>query len=573
MAALTSLTVALLVAATAGSSAAILAWRERPEPGATWLTLLLIGQVWWTAFLVFEIEATTYAMKVVWYDVQWIGVVVIPVAWLLFALEYTGRNRYVTPRTIGVLSIVPLLTVLIALTEAGDGILVTDLVLVETSVGSFLQTEPGPWYFLIAGYTYLLGLLGSVPILQLVRDDARPFRGQSAALLVGTAVPWVSSLAYLLGYVPIPGLDPTPIAFAVSGVAYLLALSRFRLLTISPAPRRHARQMVFDNLHDPAFVLDGEGYVVDLNESAVTTFELDRHTAVGAAARGVVPAYDELVDDDTGSNADSAPGSNADSEYVTVVGASGRRPYDVTVRDVTNVHHRSIGRLVVFHDVSEYLSLQQRLDVLNRVFRHNVRTETNLIQGYVDRIAENPEDAEAISIVRHSAGRIHELSERTRSASDMFDPASNTLAPAELPTLLRTVVDSVQAEFPSANVCIEDDVPSVRVPAVIEVVVENLLSNAVQHNKRDAPSAWLSATADGDWLEIAVADDGSGIDESERAVLERGTETPLEHGSGVGLWIVKWGAELAGGKVTFEDRDPTGTVVRVTVPTVETESS
>lgn len=556
MVGLTPITVGLLVAVVAGVSAAILAWRERPEPGATWLTALLVGQVWWTVFLLFEIEATTYAMKVLWYDIQWIGTVIIPVAWLLFALEYTGRNRYVNSWTIAGLSIVPGVTVLVALTGIGSDVLVIELTPVEMAAGSFLRADPGPWYFLIAGYTYLLGFLGSVPILQLVRDDARPFRGQSAALLVGTAAPWISSIAYLLGYTPIPGLDPTPVAFAVSGVAYLLALSRFRLLTISPAPRRHARQMVFDTLHDPAFVLDTEGYVVDLNQSAVTTFGLDRYATVGSAASTAVPSYEELSTGD-------------DSEYVTAVGTNGRRPYDVTVRDVTSVHSRSIGRVIVFHDVGEYLSLQQRLEVLNRVFRHNVRTETNLIQGYVDRLTEDPDDEEAISIVRHSADRIHELSERTRSASDMFDPTSNSLTPRRLDELLPNVVERARDEYSIADITIEGTLPSVRVPEVLDVVVENLLSNAIRHNDREQPSAMISARVDGQWVEIIVADDGQGIREAEYAVLERGTETPLEHGSGLGLWIVKWGAELAGGTVTFEERDPTGTIVTVRVPSSE----
>ena len=553
MVGLTPVTVGLLVAVIVGVSAAMLAWRERPEPGATWLTLLLVGQVWWTVFLLFEIEATEYATKVLWYDVQWLGTVIIPVAWLLFALEYTGRNRYVNSWTIAGLSVIPATTVLIALTGVGEGFLVVELVPVEMSTGSFLRAEPGPWYFFIAGYTYLLGLLGSIPILQLVRDDARPFRGQSAALLVGTAVPWISSIGYLLGYTPVSGLDLTPVAFAASGIAYLLALSRFRLLIISPAPRRHARQMVFDTLHDPAFVLDTEGYVVDLNQSAVATFDLDRYTTVGSAASAAIPSYGEFTADD-------------DSEYVTAVGSNGRRPYDVSVRDVTGVHSRSIGRVIVFHDIGEYLSLQQRLEVLNRVFRHNVRTETNLICGYVDRIAENPEDGEAISIVKQSAGRIHELSERTRSASDMFDPTSNSLAPRRLDELLPVIVDRVQGEYPAADVTLDGELPPVSVPEVLDVVIDNLLSNAIRHNPRERPSALVSARVDGEWVEVTVADDGQGMNEAERRVLERGTETPLEHGSGIGLWIVKWGAELAGGTVTFADREPTGTIVTVRVP-------
>ena len=551
---LSPLSVALLSAVVTGTSAAILAWRERPEAGATWLTVLLVGQVWWTTFLVLELEASTLAAKSLWYDVQWLGVVIIPVGWLLFALEYTGRERYVTPGVVAGLFVAPVVT--IAVVAAGDpwGLVVSDREVAATAVGSFLRVDTGPWYYVIAGYTYLLGLFGSVPILQLVRDDARPFRGQSAALIVGTAAPWGSSLFHLTGALPIPGLDPTPLAFAVSGVAYLLALTRFRLLTLAPAPRRRARQLVFEHLHDPAFVIGTEGYVIDLNQSAAETFGIDRRSAIGEPADAVVPRHDDISADDS------------DRSPLSIIGPNGRHPYDVTVRDIADGHDRPTGEVVVFHDIGEYLGQQQRLDVLNRVFRHDVRTETNLIHGYADRLREDPTDERALAVVKRSASRILDLSERTRTASELFDPMAKPSRPIALDALVDEAAAELRAEHPDANVTVEGSLPAVRVPAVLRVVAESLCSNAVRHNDSDPPSVWLSAEANDGWVDLSVADDGPGIARAEREVLNRGTETPLEHGSGLGLWIVKWGIDRVGGNVRFEDRAPRGTVVTVSVP-------
>ncbi|WP_049929633.1 histidine kinase N-terminal 7TM domain-containing protein [Halorubrum ezzemoulense] len=556
MAALSPLSVALLVAVTVGLAAAILAWRERPEPGATWLAVLLAGQVWWATFLVFELEATTLPAKALWYDVQWVGVVAIPVGWLFFALAYTGYDRYVTPFSVALVSVVPVATVAVAAADDPGNLLTVGRFVRETAVGTFLDVVPGPLYYVIAGYTYLLGAVGSVPLIQLIRDDARPFRGQSAALLVGTAAPWAGSVAYLSGAIPIPGLDPTPLVFVVSGVAYLLALSRFRLLTLAPAPRRRARQLVFEQLHDPVFVVGTEGLVVDLNESAAETFGVDRRAAIGEPADAVVPKY-ETVSEPDGAEGD-AP------RAVPIVGRDGRRPYEATVRDVTDDHDRTTARVIPFHDVGAYLGQQQRLNVLNRVFRHDVRTETNLIQGYAARLRTDPTDERALSVIEESAGRMLERSERTRTAGELFAPTEES-GSAPLPDVVDEAVADAREIDPDARIEV-GTVPSVSVSVVLRVVLENLCSNAVRHNDADEPWARIDALVEDGWVEVTVADDGPGIDPAEYDVLDRGTETPLRHGSGIGLWIVKWGVDHLGGRISFAEREPRGTAVTVCVP-------
>ncbi|WP_407647948.1 ATP-binding protein [Halarchaeum nitratireducens] len=60
-------------------------------------------------------------------------------------------------------------------------------------------------------------------------------------------------------------------------------------------------------------------------------------------------------------------------------------------------------------------------------------------------------------------------------------------------------------------------------------------------------------------------DDGPGIPAAEVEVLTNGTESDLEHGSGLGLWTVVWCLRRLGGDVTFERTDD-GTTVRLWLP-------
>lgn len=98
----------------------------------------------------------------------------------------------------------------------------------------------------------------------------------------------------------------------------------------------------------------------------------------------------------------------------------------------------------------------------------------------------------------------------------------------------------------------------------LKPVFVNLIENAVEHT--DGPATIdITARKDGETATITITDDGPGIDPSELAVLEAGTETALEHGSGLGLWIIKWGVDIADGTIDFTTTD--GTTATITVPT------
>ena len=551
------LTVVLSASVAIGVAATILAWRARPEPGATPLVGLLVGQSWWSTCLLFQLRAPTREAVLLWTDLAWVGVVTIPVAWLLFSLEYTGRDQYVGPRWVALLAIVPVVTVVLALTRQYHELLYVKSVSLRPT-GVLVVQEGGPWHWVAAGYTYLLGVAGMVPLLGLLTSDATIFRGQSTTLLAGLLAPWVTNLLYLSGYLSIVGVDPTPVAFGVSGVAYLGALTHFRLLGTVPTPNARARQLLFDRMQEGAVVVDTNDNIVDMNDNVVDIFRVKQSAVLGTPASDVIPEYDRLPDE------------GKLSGHLTIDSQFGNRPYDVTVTQITNVRGTPIGRVIRFHDIRDHLRQQQRLEVLHRILRHNIRTETNVIHGYIDQVS----DDQNAQIVKKRALRIDEIGRKGREAIELFDESRTGDRSQSLSTLLEQCVTSARNAHPAATIEYDPPEEDVAVAGVLELVLSNLVENAVVHNPSDEPlvrvAARLSAT---DRVCIDISDDGPGIDEHELDVLEDGTETPLKHGSGLGLWIVKWGVDIADGEVRFAPNDPTGLVATVELPASHPESA
>jgi PAS domain S-box-containing protein len=229
--------------------------------------------------------------------------------------------------------------------------------------------------------------------------------------------------------------------------------------------------------------------------------------------------------------------------------------------------------VAVESDVTDLRSHEQRLQVLNRILRHNLRNDLNVIQGRLSLLLDRTEDPEARSHADRAQEKLADLlsmSEKVRSADRAIRAAhdSEARAPLALEEALDRTARQVRDAYPGATVAVEAHEGAVVRATNLDVAVEELLVNAVEHNDDDphvTVRTTRSAAPEG-FLAVEVTDDGPGIPELEREVLERGDETPLEHGRSLGLWLVSWIVGHAGGDLEIDDAPGGGTVVRLIVP-------
>lgn len=225
-------------------------------------------------------------------------------------------------------------------------------------------------------------------------------------------------------------------------------------------------------------------------------------------------------------------------------------------------------------DITDLRSREQRLQVFNRILRHNLRNDLNVVQGHLALLLERIEDADARSHAEDAEAKLADLlsiSEKVRAA-DRTIRATREAEEAQvvdLGELLCREAERVRESDPEATVTVDaDGNPAVRATN-LDVAIHELLANAIEHN--DGQDSRVSIAVDREtapegFLVVEIADDGPGIPDLEREVLERGSETKLEHGRSLGLWLVNWIVTHAGGYLEIEDRPDGGTRVRLFLP-------
>lgn len=206
------------------------------------------------------------------------------------------------------------------------------------------------------------------------------------------------------------------------------------------------------------------------------------------------------------------------------------------------------GYVWVCRDVTGREERDQRLRVLNRVLRHNVRNALNLVLGRAERLRERYGDNEDVDSIVAAAEDLLRAGEKARQLERALE--AGTAPDERLSALVSDEVERVADQHPAVTFETTVDC-EVEADSRLRLAVRELLSNAAEHNDADDPE--VHVTVDADPPKVHVADNGSGIPEQERRALAGVEETPLRHGSGVGLWLVYWLVTQSGGSVDVTD--------------------
>ncbi|MCT9097909.1 histidine kinase N-terminal 7TM domain-containing protein [Haloarchaeobius sp. HME9146] len=570
-------TLALIVAVVVSATVSVRAWQYRPAAGATPLAVLMVGVTEWLVFHALEVTATSPARKLLWADLQWLGAVTIPLAWLAFALEFTGRDDERTERLLRVLLLEPLLGMLLLVTNNAHELLwgeprVETVTLPGMAPMTVATAHPHVGAIAHALFSYVLLLAGTVLLVQLLLQTRSLYRIQGFFALIGVGLPWVANVLALL---EVTLLDLTPLAFTVTGVAFTVGLYRYRLLDLVPV----AYDRVVSTLDDGVLVIDQAGRVVDTNAAADDLFETGGTTLIGQHVRDVVDESERLLP--------PYDGVDDRTEEVSFDVDGEPRYFSVQQSELVGGHGQVVGIIAVFHDITRQKEREQelqranaelertndRLDEFASVVSHDLRNPLTVAQGWLEMARETgaPEDFEAI--VESHERMEHIIDDLLTLAREGADP--DAFEAVALPSVARdawAVVDTGES-----TLAVETDLVVTADRQRLKQLFENLYRNAVEHNDGpvDVRVGTLSRPlSDGDGLAPSadrstgeesspsapdqpgfyVEDDGRGIPESERKTVFESGYSGSASSTGIGLAIVAKVADAHDWTVTVTER-------------------
>jgi PAS domain S-box-containing protein len=587
----------LVAGAVLVTAAIVFVWRRRSAASIASLLAVLAGAVWWSVCSALELSAGDLAGREYWGDLKYVGVVLLPPAYLAFVLQCSGHTRW--PRWLGPALALEPLAVLLLLAAAATHDLVR-----YYPPGATLATaqaaEAGPLFWPHLLYNNAIIWTGTILLIVTLSRMSRLYRGQSLLLVGAILLPIMLNLLFNLRIEPFRQVDLTPFAFVLTTAVLVWGVYQLSLLDLRPV----ARSQIFRTISDPVLVLDPDGRVLDANPAAGRLAGLPLPEVVGQPVGQLLPTWKETV------AAAMAAGTEQATEEVTRDG----RIYDLAISALPERQRQPGGHLVVARDVTERRQVEEKLcAALNaelvatdrlavaldreRAAAEHLRTLDELKSGFLQAVSHDLRTPLAsvlgISLtLQRGRGRLdpadtEDLLGRLAANARRLDRILTGLLdldkldrgivelrrePVDLAGLVAGVVSEASDELGAHPVSLELlPIQVLADAAKVERVVENLLANAARHTDPGTP-IWVRVAPLDRGALLCVDDAGPGIPAEQRESIfrpfQRGPAgATYAPGSGVGLALVAQIASLHDGQAWVEDRAGGGASFRVLLPT------
>lgn len=326
--------------------------RRQQITGARVFAALMGAIAWWATGNALELNSPTLELKRMFGALQYVGVVAVPPLWFWFAVRFTEGRAMLTTFRRRLLWIEPIVVLVVIALKPGWFWRHVELDL--SGILPLLKIEYGVMFWVHTVYAYILLASSLLLLIQAFLQKQSLYRQQITLLLMGSILPMLANVVYVLQVGTIRNLDLTPVSFAISGVFLASGIFQFHLLDLMPV----AFPAIIEQLSIGMIIVNQEQRVVEVNPSAALLLGLPDTHLVGQKLRHLHSERQEIVDQIL---------FKLDNrlERATTIQTLDYPPrfYEIKVSRLRQIGEESEHHLIVLNEISHILRTEQALRV------------------------------------------------------------------------------------------------------------------------------------------------------------------------------------------------------------------
>jgi PAS domain S-box-containing protein len=320
--------------------------RPLPEKARIGVLMLLAG-AWWALAYSLELLSVGLTAKLFWAKFQYIGIVLFPISTLVMGILYTGRNHWLTRWSLGLLTILGFLILLLVFTTEDHHLFWRNINLNAKTIPSTLQYDYAEGFWAFMGFVNLLTWSGLGLMLISFIKSPMLHRRQIRALIVSVFVLVMAIMLNTLDIGPAAYINLQPYAVLVVCIAIGWGAYRLQLGDIVPV----AYMAVIESIPDAVVILNANNRILTLNAAAQNLLNDNDDDVIGRTLTDCCPNFSEVI---TAQNNDQY-GKNE----ISLTKKGLQYTYEIQRSPVLDGRGRLASQVVIIRDISNQVQAER----------------------------------------------------------------------------------------------------------------------------------------------------------------------------------------------------------------------
>ena len=351
----------------------LIAWPKRHTIGATFFIGQSAALLIWVTGLFCEALSTTFASKILWSQISYIGFVAVTPFFFLFILAYTSQARVDKSTIIGIF-IVPALILLAAWTNQWHHLLWSNFFWGSIRY-NILIYEHGILFYLHIIFIYILVFYGLALLLQKIPKSLPPFRSQLIIIFISGLFPIISGSLYIFNIDLVQGMDTSSFGFLLTNLLLAFGFARYQLLDLVPV----ARDLLISRFQDGMIVIDWKNRIVEINQNAKDLLKISAANPIGENFQELIPFP---------VNPEELSRQNQSTEYC--LSEDLNEYIELRISSLVPHSFNPPGYLMVFRDISAQKQIELQLKNANESLHNQIDEINNLQELLKEQATHDP---------------------------------------------------------------------------------------------------------------------------------------------------------------------------------------
>ena len=438
------------------------------------------------------------------------------------------------------------------------------------------KTTFGNYFYIHNTYTLILYFIGLFYLLKYSIKNSGIFSKQAIMFSLAASVPIIINILGAFQIVPI-SIYLTPISFSVTILLCGLAVSKFKMLTVTPI----ALQRIVDRMSDSYLILDDNNVITDFNDTFLRTFKLKDSVVRNTSIFDLISSVNtDMINIEELKNALNVVKDSSKTEYFDKYFKKYDKYFRIEINTITSKQN-FLGILILFKDTTQHeqdmqtirnnqdmLMENERLASLGQLIggiAHNLKTPimsiagaaeglNDLIKEY-DNSIDNPQvnSNDHHDIAKDMSEWVEKIKNYTEYMSDIITTVKGqavTLGADEeiefsIEELIKRVDILMKHELKNAIIYLNismrtDEKLTIHGDANSLVqVINNMISNSIQaYNGKPNQNIDMIFSLNNNNLIISIKDYAGGLPEKVKEKLfKEMITTKGKNGTGLGLYM------------------------------------